>query len=65
MLVQKLEHTESELSQQLRQAREALAARTQELDSLKAEWTSRTSDITSRHAQQVNEEKERALQVAT
>ena len=64
-VVQRLEHTERELSQQLRQAREALATRTQELDSLKAEWTTRTSDITSQHAQLITEEKEKALQVGT
>ena len=59
----KLQHTESELSGQLRQAREALAARTTELDSLKSEWKSRENDLSAKHVQDVNEEKEKALQV--
>ena len=62
-VLHKLEHTEGDLSQQLRQAREALSARTVELDNLKAEWAARTSEITIKHRQEMTEERERSLQV--
>ena len=62
-LLQRLDHSESSLGQQLRQAREALAARSQELDGLKAEWTNRLSDISCRHAQEMNSDREKAIKV--
>ena len=65
MVLHKLEHTESDLSQQLQQARQALSARTVELDNLKSEWASRTSEITMKHRQDMTEERERALQIQT
>ena len=54
---------EADLTQQLRQAREALASRTQELDALKAEWTSKTNDMSLKHRQEVTQEREKTLQV--
>ena len=62
-LYNKLQHTESELNSQLRQAREALSSRTTELDNLKTEWTSRVNDLSSRHVKEISEEKEKAIQV--
>ena len=59
----KLEHTDAELSQQLRQAREALSARTTELDSLKAEWSTKAKSMNVGHAQEITSEREKALQV--
>ena len=60
----KLEHTDAELSQQLRQAREALSARTTELDSLKAEWSTKAKSMNVGHAQELTSEREKALQVS-
>ena len=62
-LLQRLEHSESSLGQQLRQTREALTARSQELDTLKSEWTTRLSDLSCRHAQEMNSEREKAIKV--
>lgn len=64
-LLQRLEHSESSLGQQLRQTREALTARSQELDSLKSEWTTRLSDLSCRHAQEMNSVREKAIKTQT
>ena len=63
-MIQRYEHTEADLTQQLRQAREALASRTQELATIKSEWTSRVTEITNRHGQEASTEKEKAFQVS-
>ena len=55
---------EADLTHQLRQAREALASRTQELDALKTEWSAKTSDMSLKHRQEVTLEREKALQVS-
>ena len=47
----------------MRQTREALASRSQELDALKSEWSAATSDRDIRHRQEITQEKEKALQV--
>ncbi len=63
MLLNKLQHTDTELNTQLRQAREALASRTQELDSLKLEWTSRTNDLSTRHGKEIHDERDKHIKV--
>lgn len=63
MLRDCLARTESDLSCQLRQAREALSSRTMELDSLKRDWASHSKDLGSQHTQALNAEREKALQV--
>ncbi|ELU04624.1 hypothetical protein CAPTEDRAFT_198072 [Capitella teleta] len=61
-LKDRLARTESDLSTQLRQAREALSSRTMELDALKRDWTSRSKDVSSQHMQELNAEREKSLQ---
>ncbi len=65
MLYSKLQHTESDLSQQLTHAQEALSARTAELDSLKADWATKVNQLTSQHAKELNDEKEKSIQVCS
>ena len=60
----RLEHTESDLSTQLRQTREVLANKSQELDALKSEWSANSSDKEVRHRQEMTSEREKALQVS-
>ena len=62
-LVERLQQTEGDLSSQLRQTREALANRSQELDSLKSQWDVNSSDRDVKHRQELTSEKEKALQV--
>lgn len=58
-----LEGTTTDLSGQLRSAREALAVRTRELDALRNEGGSRLAELNNKHAHVLNEEREKALQV--
>ncbi|CAH1775917.1 unnamed protein product [Owenia fusiformis] len=57
------ENKESDLTQRLAQTQQALSARTRELDSLKVEWESRTSELSSRLSKDINTERERAVQI--
>ncbi len=44
---------------------QALSKRTQELESLKSEWSSHSASLTSQHSASLNSERERALQTQT
>ena len=61
-VAERLQTTEAELSCELRQTREALASRSQELDSLKSEWNVSSSDRDVKHRQELTAEREKALQ---
>ncbi|XP_046374795.2 spindle assembly abnormal protein 6 homolog [Haliotis rufescens] len=63
LLQQRLEHTHGDLSQRLQATQESLASKSLELESLKTEWTSRLSEVTSRHKEEMASEKERSLQI--
>lgn len=42
---------------------QTLSEKIQELDKLRSEWASHTAALTSKHSQELTNEKERALQV--
>uniref|UniRef100_A0A8V5GCA9 Spindle assembly abnormal protein 6 homolog n=1 Tax=Melopsittacus undulatus TaxID=13146 RepID=A0A8V5GCA9_MELUD len=62
MLEEKLRRTEEDLTRQLSYTQQSLSERNRELDKLKHEWTSHTTALTSKHTQELTNEKERALQ---
>ncbi|XP_078656679.1 spindle assembly abnormal protein 6 homolog [Branchiostoma floridae x Branchiostoma belcheri] len=64
-LQNKLESTEAELSQRLRNTQDALSAKSVELDKLKSELQTTTSSLTNKHVQEVTSEREKALKVQT
>ena len=45
--------------------RQALRSRTQELESLKSDWSSHTALLTTQHSSSLNVEREKALQTQT
>ncbi|KGL76619.1 Spindle assembly abnormal protein 6, partial [Tinamus guttatus] len=65
MLEQKLRKTEEDFTRQLSYTQQSLSEKSQELDKLKNEWTTYTTTLTNKHAQELTNEKERALQVQT
>ncbi|NWX85119.1 SAS6 protein, partial [Nothoprocta pentlandii] len=62
MLEQKLRKTEEDFTRQLSYAQQSLSEKSQELEKLKNEWTTYTTTLTSKHSQELTNEKERALQ---
>lgn len=64
-LSDKLSSTQSDLSSRLTQCEEALHNRTQELDKLKSDWSSRVAALTSEHASSLNVEREKSLRTQT
>uniref|UniRef100_A0A8C8DKQ7 Spindle assembly abnormal protein 6 homolog n=1 Tax=Oryzias sinensis TaxID=183150 RepID=A0A8C8DKQ7_9TELE len=58
----KLKKTEEDLSRQLSYAQQTLSDKTRELDKLRSEWTNQSSCLSSRHAQELQLEREKALQ---
>ncbi|XP_066298251.1 spindle assembly abnormal protein 6 homolog [Branchiostoma lanceolatum] len=64
-LQHKLESTEAELSQRLRNTQDALSSKSVELDKLKSELQTTTSSLTNKHVQEVTSEREKALKVQT
>lgn len=62
-MVQRSEHTEADLSTQLRQAREALNSRTVELNSIKGDWTTRINELNNLHGQEMNIERDKKIQM--
>lgn len=64
-LMQRFEYTESDLSMQLRQARETLLSQTQELTTIKADWIAKQNEMANIHRQEMNMEKEKSLQIQT
>ncbi|NXF97043.1 SAS6 protein, partial [Eubucco bourcierii] len=61
-LEEKLRKTEEDLTRQLSYTQQNLSEKSRELDKLKNEWTSYTTTLTSKHTQEMTNEKERALQ---
>lgn len=53
-----------DLNEKLRQAREALSSRTEELSALKANLSSKINEISNTHGHEMNVEKDKALQVS-
>ncbi|XP_033120832.1 spindle assembly abnormal protein 6 homolog [Anneissia japonica] len=64
-LESRLQSTEADLSQRLRQTQEALSARSSELDSLKLEWSSRISNLTAQHSNELLAERKKAVESLT
>ncbi|NXC49700.1 SAS6 protein, partial [Penelope pileata] len=62
MLEEKLRKTEEDFTRQLSYTQQSLSEKSRELDKLKNEWTSYTAALTSKHTQELTNEKERALQ---
>ncbi|NXV80953.1 SAS6 protein, partial [Atlantisia rogersi] len=62
MLEEKLRKIEEDLTRQLSYTQQSLSDKSRELDKLKSEWTSYTAALTSKHTQELTNEKERALQ---
>ncbi|XP_018557382.1 spindle assembly abnormal protein 6 homolog isoform X2 [Lates calcarifer] len=59
----KLKKTEDDLSRQLSYAQQTLSEKTKELDKLRSEWTNQTSSLSSRHSQELQLEREKAVEV--
>uniref|UniRef100_A0A673CQL9 Spindle assembly abnormal protein 6 homolog n=1 Tax=Sphaeramia orbicularis TaxID=375764 RepID=A0A673CQL9_9TELE len=59
----KLKKTEEDLSRQLTYAQQTLSEKSKELDKLRSEWTSQTSSLSSRHSQELQSEREKALEL--
>uniref|UniRef100_UPI0037E97D5F spindle assembly abnormal protein 6 homolog n=1 Tax=Semicossyphus pulcher TaxID=241346 RepID=UPI0037E97D5F len=62
-LEMKLKKTDDDLSRQLSYAQQTLSEKTKELDKLRSEWTSQTSCLSSRHSQELQSEREKAVQL--
>ncbi|NXT02268.1 SAS6 protein, partial [Jacana jacana] len=62
MLEEKLRKTEEDLTRQLSYTQQSLSEKSRELDKLKNEWTSHTAALTSKHTQELTNEKEKTLQ---
>ncbi|XP_044054968.1 spindle assembly abnormal protein 6 homolog isoform X2 [Siniperca chuatsi] len=59
----RLKKTEEDLSRQLSYAQQTLSEKTKELDKLRSEWTSQTSCLSSRHSQELQSEREKAIEL--
>ncbi|XP_069574566.1 spindle assembly abnormal protein 6 homolog [Brachyistius frenatus] len=59
----KLKKTEEDLSRQLSYAQQTLSEKTKELDKLRSEWTNQSSSLSSRHSQELQLEREKAVEV--
>ncbi|XP_070688706.1 spindle assembly abnormal protein 6 homolog [Pempheris klunzingeri] len=59
----KLKKTEEDLSRQLNYAQQTLSEKTRELDKLRSEWTSQSSCLSSRHSQELQSEREKAVEL--
>ncbi|GLD67683.1 spindle assembly abnormal protein 6 homolog isoform X2 [Lates japonicus] len=59
----KLKKTEDDLSRQLSYTQQTLSEKTKELDKLRSEWTNQTSSLSSRHSQELQLEREKAVEV--
>ncbi|KAK3784496.1 hypothetical protein RRG08_004679 [Elysia crispata] len=62
LIQHKFEHTASDLSRQLQDAKEQLVIKSSELDSLKLEWSSRVNDVSSKHKEELALEREKNIQ---
>lgn len=61
-LSETLTATRTDLTAQLAQCEQTLARRSQELESLKSEWSAHTSTLTSEHAASLTAEREKAVE---
>ncbi|KAM4547631.1 spindle assembly abnormal protein 6 homolog isoform 2-T2 [Odontesthes bonariensis] len=59
----KVKKIEEDLSRQLSYAQQTLSEKTKELDKLRSEWTNQTSSLSSRHAQELQSEREKAVEL--
>ncbi|XP_039984570.1 spindle assembly abnormal protein 6 homolog [Xiphias gladius] len=59
----KLKKTEDDLSRQLSYAQQTLSEKTKELDKLRSEWTNQTSSLSGRHSQELQLEREKAVEL--
>ncbi|RUS71942.1 hypothetical protein EGW08_020301 [Elysia chlorotica] len=62
LIQHKYEHTSSDLNRQLQETKEHLANKSAELDSLKLEWSSRVTDVSSKHKEELALEREKNIQ---
>uniref|UniRef100_A0A3B4F4W7 Spindle assembly abnormal protein 6 homolog n=1 Tax=Pundamilia nyererei TaxID=303518 RepID=A0A3B4F4W7_9CICH len=62
-LEMKLKTTEDDLTRQLNYAQQTLSEKTKELDKLRSEWTTQTSSLSSLHSQELQLERDKALEL--
>uniref|UniRef100_A0A8C4S7N3 Spindle assembly abnormal protein 6 homolog n=1 Tax=Erpetoichthys calabaricus TaxID=27687 RepID=A0A8C4S7N3_ERPCA len=62
LLEEKLRKTEDDLSRQLSNVQQMLSEKSKDLDRLRSEWTSHKSSLSSLHSQELNSEKQKALE---
>ncbi|XP_076578752.1 spindle assembly abnormal protein 6 homolog [Chaetodon auriga] len=62
-LESKSKKTEDDLSRQLNYAQQTLSEKTKELDKLRSEWTSQASCLSSRYSQELQSEREKAVEL--
>ncbi|XP_013129016.1 spindle assembly abnormal protein 6 homolog isoform X3 [Oreochromis niloticus] len=65
VLEMKLKTTEDDLTRQLNYAQQTLSEKTKELDKLRSEWTTQTSSLSSLHSQELQLERDKALELQT
>ncbi|XP_062250917.1 spindle assembly abnormal protein 6 homolog isoform X1 [Platichthys flesus] len=58
-----LKKTEDDLSRQLSYAQQTLSEKSKELDKLRSEWTCQSSSLSSRHSQELQLEREKAVEL--
>ncbi|XP_061592954.1 spindle assembly abnormal protein 6 homolog isoform X2 [Cololabis saira] len=58
----KLKKIEDDLSRQLSYAQQTLSEKTKELDKLRSDWTNQSSSLSSRHSQELQSEREKAVE---
>ncbi|XP_068599856.1 spindle assembly abnormal protein 6 homolog [Brachionichthys hirsutus] len=59
----KLKKTEEDLTRQLNYTQQTLSEKSKDLDKLRSEWTSQSSCLSSRHSQELQSEREKALEL--
>ncbi|XP_029975685.1 spindle assembly abnormal protein 6 homolog [Salarias fasciatus] len=59
----KLKKTEEDLSRQLSYAQQTLCERSKELEKLRSDWTHQTSSLSSRHAEELQSEREKSAEL--
>ncbi|XP_012697393.2 spindle assembly abnormal protein 6 homolog [Clupea harengus] len=65
LLEQTLKKTEGDLSRQLSFTQQTLAEKSRELDTLRSEWTSQSTSLSSKHTLDLTAEREKALETQT
>lgn len=65
VLEEKLQRSEEELSKRLTLTQQALSEKSKELEKLRNEWTSQSSILASKHAQELAAERAKAVQIQT